>query len=312
MLKIFMTGGAGFLGRALLSAFAEKGHTFTVYSRDESKHSIARRRWPYHRYILGDVRDVNRLETAMAGHDIVIHAAAMKFVPEAEHNVFEAIAVNLEGSLNVARVANRVGIKRVVGISTDKACDPVNVYGLTKRMMERAFQEANAWGGCEYSVVRYGNVIGSTGSVIPMFRRMIREGQTVGLTDPGMTRFWLSHGQAVDLVSSALTSPAGTILVPQAKAQTLLDTLKAIALVETGKETIDHKVIGLRPGEKLHEFLLSPSEAHLSRTEEGRFLVTDKTTEERRRPATDGYGSHDAPRISVAEMATMIREADGV
>ena len=173
-MKVLVTGGAGFLGRGLLRHVKRDSLDWeiTVYSRDETKQDECRRRYPFARYVLGDVRDVDRLRTVMMGHDIVIHAGALKYIPEAEKNASECVSVNVGGTQAVMRAAEAAGIKHVVGISTDKAVQPVNVYGCSKMAMERLFADtAQFEGGPEFVCVRYGNVVGSTGSVIPLFKR---------------------------------------------------------------------------------------------------------------------------------------------
>ena len=264
MKNVFMTGGAGFLGRAVMRrAFQEDADIrFTVYSRDEGKHGHARVEFPQHRYVLGDIRDTDRLELAMTGHDTVIHAAAMKYVPQGETNAAEAIDVNVTGSRNVAMAAVRNGVERVVGISTDKACRPINVYGVTKFLMERVFQEADGWADTRFNVARYGNVISSTGSVIPLFRRQAREGR-VTLTNPEMTRFWLPVEEAVDLIYIALAEPGATILIPRLPSATMKVVTQAAAALELGERaaSVAYEHIGHRFGEKVHEELLSPEES---------------------------------------------------
>ncbi len=268
-MNIFMTGGAGFLGRAILRHFRDNNINaqFTIFSRDEAKHALCRREFPEARYILGDITDYDRVELAMAGHDTVIHAAAMKYVPEGETNVLNCIAVNLDGSRNVGIAVIRNRIERVVAISTDKACEPANVYGMTKRLMERCFQEMAQDTDTSFVTVRYGNVIGSTGSVIPMFRQQARDG-IITLTDCTMTRFWLTVDQAVDLVIAGLNInrewleiETGTILIPELSSARMIDLVDAIDEIEGTAETSHIDIIGQRPGEKTHEMLLSESEA---------------------------------------------------
>lgn len=263
-MRVFMTGGAGFLGRAIMrrAAHAHPGQfDFTIFSRDEAKHARARHEFPDARYLLGDVKHLANVELAMAGHDLVIHAGAMKYVPEGERNVSEAIAVNVQGSWNICTAALRTGVSRVIGISTDKACQPVNVYGMTKLLMERLFQEANGvTNHCRFNLVRYGNVISSTGSVIPLFRHQAREG-TITLTDPSMTRFWLRIEEAVDLVWAAMAEEdGGTILIPRLRSLTMAGVATACAIVELGEakaNQVARTIIGQRFGEKIHEELLS-------------------------------------------------------
>lgn len=258
MRNIFITGGAGFLGRAYLRwASVNRPHwQFTVFSRDEGKHARCRREFPgpqYH-YVIGDIRDMHSVELAMAGHDTVIHAAAFKYVPQGELNGMECMAINAEGSRNVGLAAIRHGVARVVGISTDKACSPINNYGLSKLVMERYFQQFSRQSDTCFNMVRYGNVVASTGSVIPIFRRQLTDQGFVTLTDPNMTRFWLSVEEGVDLVNAALEEQAGgTILIPRCPSV----SMGALAQAVAGDKI---KVTGFRSGEKLHESLVNTVE----------------------------------------------------
>lgn len=259
---IFVTGGAGFLGMALSEWAREhrRGWRFTIYSRDEAKHYMMRRAFPNHDYILGDVRDPSRLTLAMRGHDVVIHAAANKYVPQAETNVREAIAVNVQGSENVAKAAIAAQVRQVVGISTDKACLPVNVYGTTKLLMERLFQEYDRLSDTQFNLIRYGNVIGSTGSVIPIFQRQATDTGVLRVTNPEMTRFWLTVGEAVELLTAALDEQrGGTVLIPRIPSSSLEVTARAAAS-SVGVEFPKVEITGHRFGEKLHEYLLAPHE----------------------------------------------------
>jgi len=261
--KVLITGGAGFLGRGILRrqrsnwpAEAEPWDV-TVYSRDETLQDECRRRYPDHRYVLGDVRDGDRLAAVMAGHDIVIHAAAMKYIPEAELNASECVASNVIGSQNVIHAAIQARVQRVVAISTDKACSPVNVYGASKMVMERLFAETAAWeAGPVFTCVRYGNVIGSTGSVIPLFQRQFEGSKRVKITNPDMTRFWMSVDEAIDTIMAALSCRAGSIMIPPARAMTIVDVARAAT---TDDVEVEH--IGERPGEKLHETLIHYEES---------------------------------------------------
>lgn len=267
MTKVFVTGGAGFLGRAILRE-ARMHHPdweFTIFSRDEGKQAPVRAEFPEHHYILGDVRNLDRLTLAIAGHDYAIHAAAFKYVPQAETHVAEAVSVNVLGSHNVLTAALRMRVERVIGISTDKACRAINVYGLTKRVMERMFQEADTLTETQFNCVRYGNVMGSTGSVIPLFIRQAKTGH-ITLTNPRMTRFWLSADYAVELIFRALKPrflDGGVILIPRLAATDMQTVAHACSIVAEHDITAD--IVGHRHGEKVHEDLLAPEEVAFTR-----------------------------------------------
>ncbi len=256
MENVFVTGGAGFLGRGILRRAEELDWRITVYSRDETKQEECRRRYPDVRYVLGDIRDINHLEAAMVGHDLVIHAAAIKYVDRAELNAAETVSVNINGSVAVIQAARSADIRRVVGLSTDKAVQPVNVYGASKMVMERIFAESSLPGGTEFTCVRYGNVIGSTGSVIPLFRHQVEEMGKVLVTNPKMTRFWMSIDEAIDLiVLASTTSDPGSITVPMVRAMAMSE----VVLAAVGEVPVE--IIGERPGEKEHEYLIHHQES---------------------------------------------------
>lgn len=314
--NVLITGGAGFLGRALLAKFEKlfPKARCTVYSRDEAKQEAARRRFPRHRYVLGDVRDRDALELAVAGHDVVIHAAAMKFVPQGESNVREAMAVNIDGSRNVAMAAVRNGVQHVVGISTDKACQPVNVYGLTKLAMERLFQEMAMVSETKFNLVRYGNVVGSTGSVIPLFQRQAREKGVITLTNPQMTRFWLGIDEAVELVMLALgEKESGTVLIPRLASMTMGTLAEVVGRMERGQDTA-MQTIGLRFGEKVHEDLLSKFEApYTELARQGLMKMYPVMQGPRENSLVVGYNSCEPDRrMNPDEMESLIRGAEVV
>jgi UDP-N-acetylglucosamine 4,6-dehydratase/5-epimerase len=266
-LKIFLTGGTGSLGKALLRFFSEQADAdVTVYSRDEVKQGELRHAHPDVRFMLGDVRDYDRLLLAMREQQIVIHAAAYKQVPSAEANVDEAIATNVLGSLNVARAAVHNEVSFVVGVSTDKACQPINAYGETKALMEKLFQQADDWSDTAFNCVRYGNVLGSRGSVVPLFRNQLRRGDAITVTDPHMTRFWMTLRQAVNLVWAATGDGIenGAVLVPRAPASSMMTLVLAINRLwgDAPALTTDAvQIIGVRPGEKTHEQLIHANES---------------------------------------------------
>lgn len=265
--NILITGGAGFLGRGIVRrAEAENWPCrFTVYSRDEQKQDKMRQRWPAVRYVLGDITDLERLALVAAGHDTIIHAAAIKYIPEGEFNVNECVRVNIDGSRSVFSAARMAGVSTVVAVSTDKAVLPINAYGMTKAVMERLMSEASALDPItRYVGCRYGNVIGSTGSVIPVFQRQLGETGKITITDPEMTRFWISVDDAVDLIDAAANeADDGAIVIPQPKSMRLDDLANTIIRAYAGARDDYSRftdIIGKRPGEKMHEDLLSESE----------------------------------------------------
>ncbi len=258
---ILLTGGTGSFGKHFCKVMLEKYHpkTIRIYSRDELKQHEIRQVFgdKVVRYFIGDVRDAERLKRAMEGCDIVVHAAALKQVPSCEYNPFEAVKTNVHGAKNVIDAAIDVGAKKVIALSTDKAVNPVNLYGATKLCAEKIFIQGNSYSGSRgtrFSCVRYGNVIGSRGSVIPLFNEQKKMGK-VTLTDRRMTRFWITLDQAVGLVVSALQySQGGEIFIPKIPSMKVIDLAKAIA------PECDIEEIGIRPGEKLHESLITEEE----------------------------------------------------
>lgn len=257
--NVLVTGGSGSLGQALVARGVAEGWDaeFTVYSRDEAKQAAMRERFPGARYVLGDIRDITTLEAAARNADVIVHAAASKRVPEGERQPISCADVNVTGSANVVSVARRLGIPRVIGISTDKAVSPLNAYGCTKLIMERMFQ-AEALerpAGPRFTLTRYGNVIASRGSVVPAFRAQAAAGGPLTLTDPYMTRFWITLDDAVDLIVASLRQPSGTVLIPRSRSSTMAVMASAIA---PGVRTV---TTGNRGGEKMHEKLLNAFEA---------------------------------------------------
>ena len=251
---VLITGGIGSLGKSLTKRILEcQPKKLIIFSRDEFKQSEMMKDYPDCRYFLGDVRDVDRLKQAMHGVDFVIHAAALKQVPALEYNPEEAIKTNVQGSMNVIAACNDNNVEKCVFISTDKAVNPVNLYGATKLCAEKLFVAANAYNRTEFVCVRYGNVMGSRGSVIPLFQKLKKEGvKKVPITSSDMTRFWLTLGEAVDLVLLGLTvASGGRILIPRAPAMKITDVARAII------PDCEFEIIGIRPGEKIHESLIS-------------------------------------------------------
>lgn len=271
---ILITGGTGSLGKHLCKVLLEKYHPMAirVYSRDELKQHEMRQVFGDKniRYFIGDVRDGNRLKRAMEGVDIVIHAAALKQVPACEYNPLEAVRTNIIGTENVINAAIDNAVNKVISVSTDKAVNPVNLYGATKLCAEKIVLQGNAYAGGRntiFSCVRYGNVIGSRGSVVPLFNEQKKKGK-ITITDDNMTRFWITLNQAVELIVKAIKHmQGGEIFVPQIPSMRITDLAKALA------PECEVENIGIRPGEKLHEVLLMEEEAKNTIIYDGMFVV---------------------------------------
>jgi FlaA1/EpsC-like NDP-sugar epimerase len=280
--RILITGGTGSLGqvltRRLLSGEMGKPAKVIIFSRDEAKQHFMRVEYQHRlaatdeiiyrnfqqllEFRIGDVRDFHSVSTVLPDADVVINAAAMKQVPTCEYFPYEAIQTNVQGAENIVRVIqeHRLPVETVVGVSTDKACKPVNVMGMTKAIQERVFIQGNMrCNGTRFVCVRYGNVLASRGSVIPLFHQQIRAGGPVTITTPDMTRFLLSLDDAVDTVFAAITNGLpGETFVPRAPAARIVD----IAAALIGKRSIEQVVTGIRPGEKIHEIMVGDEEAY--------------------------------------------------
>lgn len=257
--SILITGGTGSFGNAFVELILKnyKPKRLIIFSRDELKQYEMNQRFSTAdydclRYFIGDVRDAERVSIAFRDVDIVIHAAAMKHVPASEYNPTEAIKTNINGATNIIHAASERGVSRVVALSTDKAVNPVNLYGATKLCSDKLFIAANGYTGgkAKFSVVRYGNVMGSRGSVIPFFEKKKAEG-LLPITDPRMTRFWISLEEGVKLVLNTIESGyGGEIMIPKIPSMNIMDLAEAMA---PGCPT---KIIGIRPGEKIHECMI--------------------------------------------------------
>ena len=262
--NILITGGTGSFGKKFIKILLERftPNKVIVYSRDELKQFEMQQVFnqPCMRYFIGDVRDAARLEQAMYQVDYVIHAAALKQVPAAEYNPMECIKTNVMGAQNVINAAIKCGVKKVIALSTDKAANPVNLYGATKLCSDKLFTAANnivGDRGTRFAVTRYGNVVGSRGSVVPFFKKLIADGATeLPVTDERMTRFWLKLEDGVDFVlKNFQRMQGGEIFIPKIPSMRIIDLVKAIA------PQAKIKVIGIRPGEKLHE-VMCPSDLY--------------------------------------------------
>jgi len=260
MKSVLITGGTGSFGRAFTKYLLAdpECRRIVVYSRGEhaQEEMASEIKDDRVRFFIGDVRDRHRLEIAMNGIETVVHAAALKIVPTAEYNPTECVATNIGGAENVVLAAIRTGVRKVIGLSTDKAVNPLNLYGATKLAAEKIFLAANnlAGGQCLFSVVRYGNVVGSRGSVVPLFLKLAKEHKSLPITDVRMTRFWIDMRGAINLVQLAHDTMGGReVFIPKIPSVRILDLVRAMDR--------SYHVVGIRPGEKLHETLVTEDEA---------------------------------------------------
>jgi UDP-N-acetylglucosamine 4,6-dehydratase len=273
---ILVTGGTGSFGKKFVEVMLHEYHPqkLVIFSRDELKQHDMRASGfdhPSLRYFIGDVRDPDRLERALAGVTVVIHAAALKQVPACEYNPFEAIQTNIMGGRHVIDAAINQKVKRILALSTDKAVNPINLYGATKLCAEKMFVQANAYAGAQdtrFSCARYGNVVGSRGSVIPVFLEQRKQRGRITITDARMTRFWITLDQGVRFVIQAVEQMhGGEIFVPKIPSMRLID------LAQTVAGDCEIETIGIRPGEKLHEVLVSEDEARNSVEVERMYII---------------------------------------
>jgi UDP-N-acetylglucosamine 4,6-dehydratase/5-epimerase len=274
--SILITGGTGSFGKACVRRLLNdhKPQKIIVYSRDELKQYEMAQDFtsPVMRYFIGDVRDRDRLHLAMRDVDYVIHAAALKQVPTAEYNPMECIKTNINGASNIIDVAIEQNVEKVIALSTDKAASPINLYGATKLVSDKLFVAANNIVGSlrtQFSVVRYGNVVGSRGSVVPFFQKLVHAGaEELPITDPRMTRFWITLPQGVDFVLKSFERmQGGEIFVPKIPSMKVTDLATALA------PGVPIKVVGIRPGEKLHEVMCPADDHHLTVEFEGYYVI---------------------------------------
>ena len=280
--SILITGGTGSLGKAVTDYLLKKtqARRIAIFSRDELKQLKMKTEFGYDdrlRWFLGDIRDIERLKLALHEVDYVIHAAALKQVDTGEYNPMEFIKTNVLGSQNVIDAAIHSGVKKVVALSTDKASSPINLYGATKLTADKLFVAANNYGykrGTICSVVRYGNVMGSRGSVVPYFRDLANQGKNLPITDLRMTRFWISLDQAVKFVLDSLEMmEGGELYVPRIPSMKIIDLARAVSPNSSLEE------IGMRPGEKLHEEMISSDDSRRTIILKDRFVVTPVVAE---------------------------------
>lgn len=274
---VIITGGTGSFGKKATEIILQRyrPRRLIIFSRDELKQFEMAQRFPESeysclRYFIGDVRDKERLHRALHGVDFVIHAAALKQVPAAEFNPFEAVKTNILGAQNIIDVAIDQGISKVIALSTDKAANPINLYGATKLCSDKLFVAGNAYVGSDrtrFAVVRYGNVAGSRGSVIPFFLKCKEEG-ILPITDPRMTRFWITLEQGVDFVLNSLQEMVGgEIFVPKLPSMNIMDLAGVVAPECTTK------IVGIRPGEKLHEVMISRDDSRRTLEFEDHYII---------------------------------------
>ncbi len=312
-LSVLITGGTGSFGRQFVELMLRemKPRKVIVFSRDELKQHQMREAGfdhPSLRYFIGDVRDRERLVRAMHGVDIVVHAAALKQVPACEYNPMEAVKTNIMGTSNVVEAALDAGVKKVMALSTDKAVNPVNLYGATKLAAEKLTVQSNAYAAgtaTRYSCVRYGNVVGSRGSVVPVFLKQ-RENGSITITDDRMTRFWLSLEQGVRFVIDCIERMhGGEVFVPKIPSMKVIDLARAIA----PKAKVN--IIGIRPGEKLHEVLISEDEARNTVELDNMFIVKPPETLWERNLQYEGRSLQDGFRYS-SDNNTEWLDIDGI
>lgn len=279
--SILVTGGTGSFGKQFIKGVLEQyqPRRLIVFSRDELKQFEMQQEFnaPCMRYFLGDVRDCDRLHQAMRGVDYVVHAAALKQVPAAEYNPMECVKTNIRGAENVIKTALENGVQKVIALSTDKAANPINLYGATKLVSDKLFIAANNIAGghsTKFSVVRYGNVMGSRGSVIPFFKKLVVQGaKEMPVTDERMTRFWITLPQGVNLVLKSFSRmQGGEIFVPKIPSSKIIDLARAIA------PDIPVKIIGIRPGEKLHEVMCPADDSHLTLEFDDHYVIKPSIT----------------------------------
>jgi UDP-N-acetylglucosamine 4,6-dehydratase len=315
---ILVTGGTGSFGKKFVEMMLAEYHPakLIVFSRDELKQHemrVAGLDHPSLRYFIGDVRDIDRLRRAMQGVDIVVHAAALKQVPACEYNPMEAIKTNILGSSNVVEAALDAKVKKVLALSTDKAVNPINLYGATKLAAEKLLVQSNSYAGgkaTRFSCVRYGNVVGSRGSVVPIFLQQKSFGKLT-ITDERMTRFWLTLEQGVRFVIHCIEKMhGGEVFVPKIPSMKIVDLARAIA------PGISLEVVGIRPGEKLHEVLISEDESRSTIEMDDMYVVQpsvsswfghDWQSEGHGLPAGFRFGSDNNPQwLSVNQIRDMV------
>ena len=331
--SILITGGTGSFGRRFTRTILQRYRPkrLVIYSRDELKQyemaqEFSPEKYGCMRYFIGDVRDKDRLVQAMTGVDVVIHAAALKQVPAAEYNPMECIKTNIHGAENVIHAALANDVAKVIALSTDKAANPINLYGATKLASDKLFVAANnvnGWHKTRFAVVRYGNVVGSRGSVVPFFQKLIKDGADhLPITDKRMTRFWISLQQGVDFVLKDLERMrGGEIFVPRIPSVRIADLATAMA------PKLPQNIVGIRPGEKIHEVMCPADDSHLTLEFRDHFVIRPTITftdwgntfspnqlGEEGKPAAEGFEYNSGMNerfLSVPEIVEFNRQAMG-
>lgn len=307
---VLITGGTGTFGNAFLDKCIEEGaKEVRIFSRDEKKQYDMAQRYRHHnvKFFLGDIRDKRTIDAAMGGVDYVFHAAAMKQVPSCEQFPMEAVKTNIVGSDNLLSSAVKMRVKKVVCLSTDKAVNPSSAMGMTKAYMEKlAIQKAAAQKHTKICVTRFGNLVASRGSAVPLFIEQVQNGMPITITDPNMTRFLMTVREAVDLVAKAFSlGNNGELLVKKSSACTTGDLAKAVCQFLNLPEDYPTEIIGIRPGEKMHEALLTEEEAEMA-VVKGDYIVVAQNRDAIG-VGTELYRSELAPRMTEAEALNLIR-----
>jgi UDP-N-acetylglucosamine 4,6-dehydratase/5-epimerase len=292
---IFISGGTGSFGNKFVEIVSKKykPKKIIIFSRDEFKQFEMQTKFPTHKYpflrfFLGDVRDPERLKSAMSNVDYVVHAAALKQVPSAEYNPIEFVKTNIYGAENIIRASIDCGVKKVLALSTDKAANPINLYGATKFASDKIFLTANNIVGKQntfFSVVRYGNVLGSRGSVVPYFKKFLNTNNFLPITHKSMTRFWITLDQSVNFViNSFRRMSGGELYIPKIPSVKITDLAKAMA------PKVKHKIVGIRPGEKIHEIMCPNETAHLTYEFKDHYLINQSINNEKNKKIKNKIG----------------------
>lgn len=304
--RVLITGGTGSLGHELAKSLANSGAYVRILARDEKKQYDMQKTYPNYEYVLGDVRDFNTLRDAVKDIDTIIHGASLKYVNVSEIQPAEYVATNVVGTMNLMNaVLDNGNVKKLVGISSDKACMPLNTYGLTKALLEKLILEGirrqGSLGETQFNVARYGNVVGTRGSVVPFWGECKRKGLPLPITNPNMTRFFFTINEAVELIDECLAGDAGVIVSKKMRSCTLGE------LADVMRGDVGIEIKGERPGEKQHEMLLSEDEMKRT-TENGDYLIYHPLSQQTFTDKAESFGSFNAERISKKEIGELVNE----